>query len=233
MISKEEIGKVQLYSNLRVIKKLSIVLIKLCERAGIKYDVLLELLGLKKNDSYDVKYISKSELWDSLSVTEKDILSVWDGLSGEDRRELLFSRLGIKEGIEDDVKKYNQLASYFSGLDFGKLEDCARCIASINQEYSKGIVLGKISKVFLDEYDVDSDSYGELYKEFCGVLSLATGGKLSINELLDTPLELLLELLIRIFIKTEKEIEDSFVLKKIVNLLKRFMSISGIMKEES
>jgi hypothetical protein len=235
MIEKERLSSVRVISNIKIIKKLSKLLLKVCNKLDLDYNVILEIFNLKSNDTYDKVYLEKVKLWKALSVGEKEIIAKWIDISTEQKREIIKKDVGVTtdEAIDSEVKKYNQMSDYFEHLDLGKLEDCSNYIKDRDNKYSFSVLFNKFASLVLDEYDDELDKYGEIFTELCSILSLATNNQIKVEELLDTSLELIIELLIRIVLKTNNEIEESFFIKKIVNKLVEFTNIQNIIKTES
>lgn len=233
MLTKQDLNSVRIIANLKVIKKLSKVLIKISNKIDVDYNVFLEIIGLKHNEKYDSLYLDKSKMWGSLSVTEKEIIVKWINIKSDEKRETIKQEIGIvtDEQIDLEVKRFNTLSDYFENLDFQKLEDCSQYLQQREKDFSKGVIIGKLGALFLDEYDDDLDTYGELYTELCNVLHIATNKEFKTETLLDSPLELLLEICIRLIAKTENEIEESFFIGKLVKGLMKFINISNIMNQ--
>lgn len=235
MITKEQVLKTKIISNIKIIKKLSKFFIKICTALDLDYNVFLEVIGLKQNEDFSKEYLDKVKVWNTLSVEDKEIVVSFFDIDITQKRNIIRDKIGIitDEAIDTEVKKYNEIANYFESLDFGKLEELSVLLKKREDKYNLQNIISKISSLLLDQYDEEKDEYGELYKELCNILHLASNKEFKEEELLETSIELLIELLIRIVLKTNNEIEESFFIKKLVNLLTKSTNIQDIIKKET
>lgn len=229
-LTKEDINNIVVNSPIRITKKAIRIGQKITNQIGVDFQKFLSSIGLGYQ-KYTKEEISKANSWKVFSVNQKEIIANenWIALNSDKKREIIKDRLGVVSEIKIDewIEKFNSYADFFENQDFEnkdfeKLENISRELEEEAKQFDRAEIFLKIARLFMDQYNEENDTYGELFLEVIDLLNDSTGVQKDI--LINSSVELLLELVIRIFLKTQKEVDDSFFIKRAINLFLEYIN---------
>lgn len=229
---KEDVANLTVNSPLKITKKAIRIAQEICDKIGIDFQKFLSSRGVG-HQKYKKTELEKATAWSGFSVTEKEIIAKWIDITTEQKREIIKTEQGITTDskIDEFVIRFNSFSDFFEHQDFGKLEEIANELKQEKDEFDTSNILLKVGELFMEQYNEETDTYGELFLKTVKLLSEATDVKEDV--LINTSIDLLLELGIRLFLKTQKEVDESFFIKRAINLFLKSFDTSRFIRTEN
>jgi hypothetical protein len=217
-LSKDDLNNITVHTPLKLTKKSIKLGMEIAGLIGVDFQRFLSSQGIG-HQKYKRKEIEKAKVWGGFSVTEKEIIAKWIDISTEQKREIIKTEQGVISDykIDEFVERFNKFSDFFEHMDLGKLEEISKELEELAEEFNGAEIMLKVGNLFMDQYNEETDTYGELFIKLVKLLSEATDVKEDI--LFETSIELLLELSVRLFLKTQKEVDESFFIKMAIDLL--------------